>query len=222
MLALALPATPRVASPLGGVVGVSVAQVLDELLGRLAGRRRPSGTTWKASAVRSSDAPIGATASTSRTCADRVADGSLLGDTSSSADRAGQVGDDEQRAVRARAELLGLHVVGPVAGRVRRLGRAVGQAEAHREGGAAMTSSAATPSPRTVHARVVLIGRSRSVIASSCRTLARGQPLALAATQDAHADQREERRGQGDGDQDRDEDGRRAPTVPIRPRKGRR
>ena len=72
--------------------------------------------TWKASAVRSIDAPIGTTASTSQTWPICSTHGSLLGDDVVLGHRSGQVRDDQQRTVRPLTELLRLHFVGQVAG----------------------------------------------------------------------------------------------------------
>ena len=131
MLPVAWPATPSVIPSASGDAARRSATScsVETLVGPSAG------TTWNAATVRSSEVPIGATATTSSkpasalaTC-DLVVEGLVLGR------RPGEVGDDEQRAVRAVAELVGDDVVGAVLGRVGALAVADGEAEAHRRRG---------------------------------------------------------------------------------------
>ena len=169
MLALALPATPRVASPPAAVVGVSVAKVLDQLRGRLAGRRVASGRPGRpvpCGPATHRSAPPPRRRQTSPICSTH---GSLLGEH--------VVLGDGCRAGRRRpaADRWTPHRTSPPAPR-RPGSRPSPEAASSRPGGRGASAwpgrrrraARRRRSPSTAQARVVLIGRSRSVISSSC------------------------------------------------------
>ena len=110
------------------------AEVLDQLLGGDA-RGPVGGDDLEGDRGPSVDVPIGATATTSSKAASCRPMRDLLGEDLVLRSGTREVGDDEQRAVDAGAELLGDGGVRVVLGRSGGLRRAVGQAEPHRHRG---------------------------------------------------------------------------------------
>ena len=203
MLPVAWPATPSVIPPSSGEAARRSATScsVETLVGPSAGR------TWKAATVRSAEVPIGATATTSSKPAIARGDlhlgveGLVLGR------RPGEVRDDEQRAVRAVAELVGDDVVGAVLGRLGPFAVADREAEAHRRRGDgdhaedgdgqhdAGDRGAGGHGPG---------GRDRR------RSGLRGEPRGLATAEDPRPDEAQQGGRQGHRDEHGDRDARRA------------
>ena len=214
MLALALPATPRVAVPPSAVDG----------RGR-AGRRRgwPS-TRWSAHRPGrpGTPAPSGParrrSARPPRRRRRRRSPGrrGLLGERSSSVDGGREVGDDEQRPVEALAELVRLHLVGLVRRPTRRLGRAVGQPQPHLGAGTARTAARRRRARARQHASGSSSGGRRRCSRRRAGPAVARRPGGRARVARGCAARRgEDGRGEGDGDEDRDEHGhggRRCPS----------